>query len=319
MPAAAAGQQTYVMQVGTAGLTLVRGGTDTQAGESNGTVTSGPFSFTMPGEYIYEVKELGNGVTGYTYDNKVYTLKYKVQQVGTILTVTKEVSENGGSFTAFTGALDFTNDYQRPQYTVTYDADGGNVTPSTETVKHGNKVTEPQTQTGHTSPAGEKTGYHFGGWIDTATNTPYNFNTPVTGNKNLKAKWDINQYRVIVKEPHDADPGMQDHEYLNNPNVNHGDTVTAPPPLGARPAPRRRWPQRLALQRGRRRLRDRQGCPSPRHRPCAASRRTGAAFRRGARRAGGRYPRPALAHRRRPDRCGRGRGCCVEPARLRLG
>ena len=229
MPAAAAGQQTYVMQVGTAGLTLVRGVTDTQAGESNGTVTSGPFSFTMPGEYIYEVKELGNGVTGYTYDSKVYTLKYKVQQVGTILTVTKEVSENGGSFTAFTGALDFTNDYQRPQYTVTYDADGGNVTPSTETVKHGNKVTEPQTQTGHTSPAGEKTGYHFGGWIDTATNTPYNFNTPVTGNKNLKAKWDINQYRVIVKEPHDADPGMQDHEYLNNPNVNHGDTVTAPP------------------------------------------------------------------------------------------
>ena len=229
MPAAAAGQQTYVMQVGTAGLTLVRGVTDTQAGESNGTVTSGPFSFTMPGEYVYEVKELGNGVTGYTYDNKVYTLKYKVQQVGTILTVTKEVSENGGSFTAFTGALDFTNDYQRPQYTVTYDADGGNVTPSTETVKHGNKVTEPQTQTGHTSPAGEKTGYHFGGWIDTATNTPYNFNTPVTGNKNLKAKWDINQYRVIVKEPHDADPGMRDHEYLNNPNVNHGDTVTAPP------------------------------------------------------------------------------------------
>ena len=175
------------------------------------------------------MKELGNGVTGYTYDSKVYTLKYKVQQVGTILTVTKEVSENGGSFTAFTGALDFTNDYQRPQYTVTYDADGGNVTPSTETVKHGNKATEPQTQTGHTSPAGEKTGYHFGGWIDTATNTPYNFNTPVTGNKNLKAKWDINQYRVIVKEPHDADPGMQDHEYLNNPNVNHGDTVTAPP------------------------------------------------------------------------------------------
>ena len=229
MPAAAAGQQTYVMQVGTAGLTLVRGVTDTQAGESNGTVTSGPFSFTMPGEYVYEVKELGNGVTGYTYDSKVYTLKYKVQQVGTILTVTKEVSENGGSFTAFTGALDFTNDYQRPQYTVTYDADGGNVTPSTETVKHGNKATEPQTQTGHTSPAGEKTGYHFGGWIDTATNTPYNFNTPVTGNKNLKAKWDINQYRVIVKEPHDADPGMQDHEYLNNPNVNHGDTVTAPP------------------------------------------------------------------------------------------
>ena len=228
MPAAAAGQQTYVMQVGTAGLTLVRGVTDTQAGESNGTVTSGPFSFTMPGEYIYEVKELGNGVTGYTYDSKVYTLKYKVQQVGTILTVTKEVSENGGSFTAFTGALDFTNDYQRPQYTVTYDADGGNVTPSTETVKHGNKATEPQTQTGHTSPAGEKTGYHFGGWIDTATNAPYNFNTPVTGNKNLKAKWDINQYRVIVKEPHDADPGMQDHEYLNNPNVNHGDTVTAP-------------------------------------------------------------------------------------------
>jgi len=229
MPAAAAGQQTYVMQVGTAGLTLVRGVTDTQAGESNGTVTSGPFSFTMPGEYVYEVKELGNGVTGYTYDSKVYTLKYKVQQVGTMLTVTKEVSENGGSFTAFTGALDFTNDYQRPQYTVTYDADGGNVTPSTETVKHGNKATEPQTQTGHTSPAGEKTGYHFGGWIDTATNAPYNFNTPVTGNKNLKAKWDINQYRVIVKEPHDADPGMQDHEYLNNPNVNHGDTVTAPP------------------------------------------------------------------------------------------
>ncbi|WP_314872029.1 InlB B-repeat-containing protein [Stomatobaculum longum] len=228
MPAAAAGQQTYVMQVGTAGLTLIRGVTDTQAGESNGTVTSGPFSFTMPGEYVYEVKELGNGVTGYTYDSKVYTLKYKVQQVGTILTVTKEVSENGGSFTAFTGALDFTNDYQRPQYTVTYDADGGNVTPSTETVKHGNKATEPQTQTGHTSPAGEKTGYHFGGWIDTATNAPYNFNTPVTGNKNLKAKWDINQYRVIVKEPHDADPGMQDHEYLNNPNVNHGDTVTAP-------------------------------------------------------------------------------------------
>ena len=229
MPAAAAGQQTYVMSMGSASLNLVQGVTDTQAGQSNGTVASGPFNFTMPGEYIYEVRELAGTANGYSYDSKVYRIKYTVVQNLTQLTVTKELSVNGGAFAAFNGTLDFSNSYQRPQYTVSFDPDGGNVTPSTQTVKHGNQASTPPTATGHSSPAGEKTGYHFGGWIDTATGTPYNFNTPVTGNKTLKAKWDINQYHVIVKEPNDADPGKQNFEYLNNPSVNHGSTVTAPP------------------------------------------------------------------------------------------
>ncbi len=75
-------------------------------------------------------------------------------------------------------------------------------------------------------------------------------------------------------------------------------------------APRRRWPQRLALQCGCRRLRDRQGCPSSRHCPRAASRRAGEALRRGARRAGGRWPsRPASGISAAFDRRGRGRRC----------
>ncbi|MFR9503955.1 MAG: InlB B-repeat-containing protein [Rikenellaceae bacterium] len=74
------------------------------------------------------------------------------------------------------------------QYSVSFESNGGsNIT--TQYVDYGSTATEP------TSPT--KTGYTFAGWYsDSALTTAYNFNTAVTENITLYAKWSTNQYSV---------------------------------------------------------------------------------------------------------------------------
>ena len=63
-------------------------------------------------------------------------------------------------------------------YTVTFDSNGGNVVPA-QPVKKGAKAVKP------TDPT--RSGYTFNGWY--LNGVKYDFNTPVTGNITLVAKW----------------------------------------------------------------------------------------------------------------------------------
>ncbi len=68
----------------------------------------------------------------------------------------------------------------KPQYTVTFDADGGSPAPAAQKVKEGETVTAP--------PAVTRAGYAFLFWSQNGS-TAYNFSTPVTANFTLTAHW----------------------------------------------------------------------------------------------------------------------------------
>ena len=80
-------------------------------------------------------------------------------------------------------------------YTVTFDADNGSVA-ATRQLRHGDKIVKPADP--------KKGGYGFDYWYNTATGSEWNFNTPVSADITLKAKWTaINAYTVTF----DADNG----------------------------------------------------------------------------------------------------------------
>lgn len=73
------------------------------------------------------------------------------------------------------------------KYTVTFDSNGGSKVSSKE-VTSGSKVSKPSNPT--------RTGYKFGGW--TLNNKAYDFNSKVTSNITLVAKWTAKTYTVKV-------------------------------------------------------------------------------------------------------------------------
>ena len=57
-----------------------------------------PITFHVPGKYVYTVKELKDGITGYTYDNTVYTVVFTVTQSKDskeTLMVSRKIYKNG--------------------------------------------------------------------------------------------------------------------------------------------------------------------------------------------------------------------------------
>lgn len=81
---------------------------------------------------------------------------------------------------AYTGCSDKDDDPE--VYTVSFDADGGSPVPAVQRVEKGSLVIAPST-----NPA--KTGYVFVFWHLDGTTTAYNFNTPVSKDITLFAKW----------------------------------------------------------------------------------------------------------------------------------
>ena len=77
---------------------------------------------------------------------------------------------------------------EKAKFTVTFNSDGGS-TVASQTVTEGNKATKPANPT--------KNGWTFKAW--TLNGADYDFNTPVTGNIELKATWDeIVTYTIAV-------------------------------------------------------------------------------------------------------------------------
>ena len=202
---------------------------------------AGLFTFSYPGTYVYTLKETAGSAQYYSYDPAVYTITFTVTQsagalgagTGNSLTVTRSITKQSGGASAAATELQFENRYTLPRFTVQYDAEGGSHTPANESVRYGDYATVPPVVNNAagtpTSPAGEKTGYHFLYWTDAAgTQFPFG-STPIHSNVTLHAKWEINRYTVTVQDAPDADAGHQNNQLAQHSNVPHGDTsLTAP-------------------------------------------------------------------------------------------
>ena len=107
----------------------------------------------------------------------------------------------------FDGDTTLTAKWSTDSYLVTF-MDGDNYY-DFAAVDHNEPVTKP------TDP--QKTGYTFVGWYtDEALTTAYDFNTPVTGELTLYAKWQTNTYQVSFDTDGGSEVKSQEIEY-NNP------------------------------------------------------------------------------------------------------
>lgn len=88
-----------------------------------------------------------------------------------------------------------TNTTEVKKYTVKFDSNGGSKVSSKE-VTSGSKVSKPSNPT--------RTGYKFGGW--TLNNKAYDFNSKVTSNITLVAKWTSKTYTVKVSSVDEYSP-----------------------------------------------------------------------------------------------------------------
>ena len=98
------------------------------------------------------------------------------------------------------------------KYTVTFNSNGGTSVKS-QTVIHGHKVTIPNSPT--------KKGYTFAGW--TLNNNDYNFNSEVTKNIELVAKWN-----EIVKNKYTVSFNSNGGTSIDSQYISDGELVTKP-------------------------------------------------------------------------------------------
>ena len=73
------------------------------------------------------------------------------------------------------------------EYNVTFDSDGWNYTPSTQSIEYWTAAIKP-------TPDPTKTWYEFGGW--TLNENDFDFSTPITWTTNLVAKWNLVEYTI---------------------------------------------------------------------------------------------------------------------------
>ncbi|WKT76419.1 InlB B-repeat-containing protein [Lysinibacillus fusiformis] len=100
-------------------------------------------------------------------------------------------------------------------YTVSFEVDGGSAV-SDQSVAHGGKATMPQIEP-------TKAGYTFGGWYTDASYTQtYDFNSNITGNMKIYAKWNAQMYTVSFN----TDGGSA----VSDQSVAYGEKASAPTP-----------------------------------------------------------------------------------------
>ena len=87
--------------------------------------------------------------------------------------------------TPITDNITLTAKWEINEYTVKFDSNGGTAVPEL-IVNHGEKVIEPEKPT--------KEGHNFLGWYKDGAE--FNFETPITEDITLTAKWEINKYTV---------------------------------------------------------------------------------------------------------------------------
>ena len=115
-------------------------------------------------------------------------------------------------FTApVTGDLSLKAKWEIITYNVMFDRNNGTASVSNVTVEHGKTVAAPTDV--------ERTGYTFLGWYN--GEDKYNFNTPVTGDLSLTAKWEIKKYtlRFIVDDELVDTQEVEYNHYATKPSV----------------------------------------------------------------------------------------------------
>ena len=148
----------------------------------------------------YKVKHLKQNITGSDYTEVTGDTENLQGTTGTNAAVTTKTYTGfeTGTYTPATIAADGTTvievRYNRTQYTVTFNANGGTPAPSTLSVRYEGKVTAPSTLT--------KQGYDFDKWYkDPSFTNEWNFTSDtVIGAAMLYAKWNPrNDTQYIVK------------------------------------------------------------------------------------------------------------------------
>ena len=111
--------------------------------------------------------------------------------------------------TPVTGDITLTAKWNINKYTVTFNSYGGTPVPPAQEVEYGHTATKPADPT--------LKGYTFAFWYlgeDEQNATAYDFNTPVTENITLTAKWNINKYTVTFNSYGGTPvPPVQEVEY----------------------------------------------------------------------------------------------------------
>ncbi|MDD3486550.1 MAG: FctA domain-containing protein, partial [Atopobiaceae bacterium] len=101
------GTFTFTIAADTAGAPLPADTTITVTG--NGTASFGSIEYVNPGIYVYKISEELGSITGYSYDQSVYTLRVTVASVGNKLVPTGTVTTADGTEA---DTMLFTNDYE---------------------------------------------------------------------------------------------------------------------------------------------------------------------------------------------------------------
>lgn len=119
-----------------------------------------------------------------------------------------EFDENGKSKTAVSGNLDLYAKWISNKCTVAFNTNGHGGAISPASVAHGTKVSAPA------SPS--EYGYNFEGWYTDANgNNPFNFDTLITTDITLFAKWTPKSYKVTFKTDKDTPYHEQSVAYKN--------------------------------------------------------------------------------------------------------
>lgn len=114
---------------------------------------------------------------------------------GTTTTTKKTTTKKNDTTNTTTTKKTTTNTTEAKKYTVKFDSNGGSKVSSKE-VTSGSKVSKPS------NPI--RTGYKFSGW--TLNNKAYDFNSKVTSNITLVAKWTAKTYTVKVSSVDEYSP-----------------------------------------------------------------------------------------------------------------
>lgn len=129
-------------------------------------------------------------------DNSTTTTTTTTKKNDTTSSTTKKTTTKKNDTTnTTTTKKTTTNTTEAKKYTVKFDSNGGSKVSSKE-VTSGSKVSKPSNPT--------RTGYKFGGW--TLNNKAYDFNSKVTSNITLVAKWTAKTYTVKVSSVDEYSP-----------------------------------------------------------------------------------------------------------------
>lgn len=152
-------------------------------------------------------------------DNSTTGTTTTTKKNDTTNSTTKKTTTKKNDTTNTTTKKTTTNTTEVKKYTVKFDSNGGSKVSSKE-VTSGSKVSKPSNPT--------RTGYKFGGW--TLNNKAYDFNSKVTSNITLVAKWTAKTYTVKVSSVDEYSPARilsvyEDGSKISFKQINYTDGI----------------------------------------------------------------------------------------------